>query len=461
MDTAAILDSSRLWNQALKDLQIQMSPGDFRMWFADTQLDSSDGPVCVVSIQNPLTKGWLETKCRALVARTLEDLLGRPVQVEFAIRRNQSLPVPDLQLQAPLPQARGRRLSAPPSLKPHSDRSVSARFTFDNFVVGPSNRLAYVASLAAARQPGVAHNPLFIYGGAGLGKTHLLHAVGHHAVDDDRRVVYVSSETFTNEFIESVGNRRMEAFRERYRRADLLLIDDVQFIAGKEVTQEEFFHTFNAVFEYSGQIVLASDRAPKALTLAQRLRSRFGWGLVADIQEPDLETRIAILRAKLAARDRCDAPIEVLSYIAERMPSNVRDLEGALNRVLAQADLLDAPVNVDLAKMALEHALPAEARRRSTDPEAIIKAVCHVSGMSRRALEGAGRDRRTANSRQLAMYLLREHTALSLSEIGSLLGGRDHTTVLHGHSKMTKRLPVEEPLREAVAAVRRELDGGS
>ena len=307
VETAAIIDPSRIWQQALRDLEIQMSPADFRTWFADTKLDSSAGPVCVVSIENPLTKGWLETKCRGLVARTLQDLMGRPVDVQFAIRRQPSAPTPALELQAPVNVPKGRRSPAARS-RSQPDRGGSARFTFDNFVVGAGNRLAHAASVAAAQRAGAAHNPLFIYGGAGLGKTHLLHAIGHYAIDDDLSVVYVSSETFTNEFIEAVSRGRMEAFRERFRQADLLLIDDIQFIAGKEGTQEEFFHTFNAVFESSGQIVLASDRAPRALTLAQRLQSRFGWGLVADIQEPDLETRVAILRAKVDGRGGQDVP---------------------------------------------------------------------------------------------------------------------------------------------------------
>ncbi len=460
METAAIPDSSRIWRQALKDLEIQMSPAEFRTWFADTELDSSEGPVCVVSIENPLTKGWLETKCRGMVARTLEDLMGRPVQVQFAIRRQHSTPSAALELQVPPAHPKGRRGSTVPTPRPRAERTASARFTFDNFVVGSSNRLAHAAAVAAAELPGTAHNPLFIYGGAGLGKTHLLHAIGHHALEDDLRVVYVSSETFTNEFIESVSRGRMESFRERYRRADLLLIDDIQFIAGKDGTQEEFFHTFNAVLEAGGQIVLASDRAPRALALAQRLQSRFAWGLVADIQEPDVETRIAILQTKLAARN-CVVPSDVLGYIAERVPSNVRELEGALNRVLAQADMLDAPVNMDLARGALQHTLTASPDHRGSNPEAIIKAVCHTSGISRRALEGRGRDRRTASTRQLAMYLLREHTALSLSDIGGLLGGRDHTTVLHGHAKLTEKLPTDDRLKESLAAVRMELDRGA
>lgn len=454
-----VLDTVRLWQQTLREIELQMSREDFRTWFRNTEISSLQGPRCIVGIENPLTKGWLDTKCRGLVARTMEGITGQPMQIEFAVRP-QPVPVgpaPALELEPTHPRARSKKSSLTESASASRMR-VSARYTFNNFVVGSGNQLAHAACVAAAQQAGRSHNPLFIYGGVGLGKTHLLHAIGHHALEADLEVVYVSSETFTNEFIEAVSRGRMEAFRARYRRADILLIDDVQFIAGKEQTQEEFFHTFNEVYDGAGQIVLTSDRPPRAIaTLAQRLQSRFSMGLIADIQEPNLETRIAILQAKLAERPAaCTVPPEVLAFIAERVPSNVRELEGALNRVLAQAEMLGTELTPELARLALDPALPALALR-VVDPDTVIKAVCRMSGIGRRALEGPGRDRKTTAARQVAMYLLREQTDLSLAEIGGLLGGRDHTTILHGHGKITRSLADDESLQQTVAALRSEL----
>ncbi|HZT06260.1 MAG TPA: chromosomal replication initiator protein DnaA [Chloroflexota bacterium] len=453
------MDTHRIWQSALGELQIQMRPEDFRTWFRDTDLLSFDGSKCVVGVENPFNLEWLSTKCNGLVSRTLQTLIGQPVGVEFVIGRGEDKATAEpLQLSPPPRRAslRARRSRARDDLQ----AAISPRYVFETFVVGTNNRLAHAACIAVAERPGQVHNPLFIYGGVGLGKTHLLHAIGHAAIDRGLQVVYVSSETFTNQFIESISRGRMEEFRSKYRQPHILLIDDIQFIAGKEGTQEEFFHTFNAVYEASGQIVITSDRHPKAITtLEDRLRSRFVWGLMADIQQPDLETRIAILRAKTAETGRSGRPVappEVLDFIAAKVPSNIRELEGALNRVLAYAELASTPVTLELAAAALEDVI-APAGKRAIAPAAVIDAVCSAMGVARSDVEGKQRDRRVLLPRQIAMYLLREATELSLSEIGALFGGRDHSTVLHSCEKIANGLQHNGHLRNTVRAIQEAL----
>jgi chromosomal replication initiator protein len=343
---------------------------------------------------------------------------------------------------------RGRR---PPSIV---DTPLNPRYTFAEFVVGSGNRLAHAACLAVSDNPGHAYNPLFIYGGVGLGKTHLLHAIAHQVLRvPGARVVYISSETFTNELIDSIRQRRGEEFRNRYRHCDVLLVDDIQFIAGKESTQEEFFHTFNAVHGASGQIVLSSDRPPKAIpTLEDRLRSRFEWGLIADVQPPDLETRIAILQAKCAKLDVA-VPGDVLGYIAHKVQSNIRELEGTLNRVVAHAALNQQPVTLETAAAALADVI-VDATRRAVRPETILEAITRYYNVSLPDLQSKARDKRVVGPRQVAMFLLRDETGLSLNDIGSLLGGRDHTTVMHGCEKVAGDLDRDGRLRTDVRAVR-------
>jgi chromosomal replication initiator protein len=310
---------------------------------------------------------------------------------------------------------------------------LNARYTFQRFVVGGGNRLAHAASQAVADAPGHAYNPLFLYGGVGLGKTHLLHAIGHEVIKRDHSVVYVSSETFTNDLIESIREHRTDEFRARYRRATILMIDDIQFIANKERTQEEFFHTFNAIHEGGGQIILTSDRTPKAIpTLEDRLRSRFEMGLIADIQAPDLETRIAILRSKV--NGRIEIPGDVLELIAQKVHTNIRELEGSLNRITAYAMLHGRPVTVEVAAEALSDLVaPAPVTR---EPPMILEAVARHYGVTVDDLRSKARHKEIVAPRHLAMYLLRSDARLSYPQIGTLLGGRDHSSVLHACEKI-------------------------
>jgi chromosomal replication initiator protein len=335
---------------------------------------------------------------------------------------------------------------------------LNPRFTFDRFIIGSSNRLASAACMAVADNPAQAYNPLFLYGGVGLGKTHLLHAIGNAALDRDPEinVLYVSSEKFTNDLIESIRRQQTEEFRIRYRNIDILLIDDIQFIAGKDATQEEFFHTFNTLHTVGKQVVMTSDRPPKAiLTLEERLRSRFEWGLIVDIQMPDYETRTAILRTK-AEQMTVDVPANVIDFLAQRIQSNIRELEGSLNRVVAYAKLNGTAITVDSAAAALSDLLDTGPKKRITG-DSILRTVCEYYGVDMRAVQGRGRSRNIVGPRQVAMYLLREETDASLVDIGAMLGGRDHTTIMYGCDKIAEEITTDNRLKQEINSIRERL----
>jgi chromosomal replication initiator protein len=335
---------------------------------------------------------------------------------------------------------------------------LNQRYTFSTFIVGSGNQLAHAASQAVADAPGYAYNPLFLYGGVGLGKTHLLHAIGHTAIERNLTVLYVSSETFTNEIVNAILYRKTEEFRAKYRSVDVLLVDDIQFIAGKDSTEEEFFHTFNSLYETNRQIVICSDRPPRAIvTLEERLRSRFEWGLIADIQPPDLETRIAILRAKAEVSGR-HTPDEVILYVANRVQSNIRELEGSMNRVMAFADLQGLPMSIETAKAAMV-SLTADTRQRRVSIDDIVNAVAEYYHIQVEDLTGKKRDKHIVVPRHVAMYLMRQETEASLQEIGQALGGRDHSTVLHGCENITREVNENTALRKEVMAIRQQMLG--
>ncbi len=333
---------------------------------------------------------------------------------------------------------------------------LNPRYTFDTFIVGNSNRLAHAASLAVAEAPGESYNPLFLYGGVGLGKTHLLHAIGHQGVQTGLAVLYVSSEQFTNEIINAIRYRTTEEFRAKYRSVDILLVDDIQFIAGKESTEEEFFHTFNSLYEMSKQIVICSDRPPKAIvSLEERLRSRFEWGLIADIQPPDLETRMAILRVK-ADLLGYSIPDDIITYIAGRVQNNIRELEGCLNRLIAFQQLHRTPLTLDTVRAAMS-SLDSDTSEPRLSSQQIIEAVAEYYRISLDAMCGKQRDKHIVLPRQVAMYLIRQETQASLLEIGQLFGGRDHSTVLHAYEKIDQELAVNPTLRREILSIREQL----
>jgi len=333
---------------------------------------------------------------------------------------------------------------------------LNPRYTFSDFIVGNSNRLAHAASLAVAEAPGESYNPLFLYGGVGLGKTHLLHAIGHQGVETGLAVLYVSSEQFTNEIVNAIRYRTQEEFRAKYRSVDILLVDDIQFIAGKESTEEEFFHTFNSLYEMSKQIVICSDRPPKAIvSLEERLRSRFEWGLIADIQPPDLETRMAILRVK-ADLLHYRVPDDVISYMAGRVQTNIRELEGCLNRLMAYQQLHHTELTMEVARAAMS-SLGEDVRESRLNSRQIAEMVAEFYHISLEAMCGKQRDKHIVMPRQIAMYLIRQETQASLLEIGQLFGGRDHSTVLHACEKIDRAVNVNPILRREIVAIREQL----
>ena len=435
-------------------LQLGLTKANFETWFKDTTVISEEDDVFCIGVPNAFAREWLENKYRPQVRDALQHIVGRTVDVRFVTTAGPRPAGPRPQIQpSPPPTASGatgaerREMALAAVLNP--------RYTFSTFVVGSNNRLAHAAALSVAERPGHSYNPLFIYGGSGLGKTHLMHAIGNAVMSRHprKRVAYATSEKFTNEFINSIRAQKQEEFRDRYRRIDVLLIDDIQFIAGKEGTQDEFFHTFNAIHEEGKQIVLSSDRPPKAIaSLEERLRSRFEWGLIADISPPDLETRIAILRAKAEAQNVA-VPPPVIDFLAQRIVSNIRELEGALTRVVAYATLNAVPVTTELAQQMLQNILQTP-RRQSLSPEKIVEIVARYYQVPVEQLRGKARDKQIVLPRQVAMFLMREETEAPLLRIGAALGGRDHSTVLHGCEKIEREIEGSDDFRREVSAIR-------
>ena len=451
------LNVKQLWTAALGELQVGLSRAQYDTWFKDTQVISEEDDVYLIGVPNAFAREWLESKFRPQVREALQHLVGRTVDVRFVTSsgapataaRNSAAPG----MSSPQPGGAGQQTST--QERREAGALLNARYTFSTFVVGSNNRLAHAAALSVAERPGHSYNPLFVYGGSGLGKTHLMHAIGHAVIarHPKKRVAYATSEKFTNEFINSIRAQKGEEFRDRYRRIDVLLIDDIQFIAGKEGTQEEFFHTFNAIHEEGKQIVMSSDRPPKAITqLEDRLRSRFEWGLTADISAPDLETRIAILRAKAEAQNVA-VPPPVIDFLAQRIVSNIRELEGALTRIAAFAALQAVPVTTQLAQEMLQNLL-YNPRRKSLSPERIVETVARYYGVPIEQIKGKARDRQVVVPRQIAMYLMREETEAPLLRIGEALGGRDHSTVLHGCEKIEREMAENDDFRRDVGALR-------
>lgn len=430
------MNADQAWQSVLGQLQMEMPRASFDTWVRDTKPVSYKDGRLTIGVRNAYARDWLESRLAATVNRLLAGIFNSTVDVHFVVHGNEIERIADespaFATEAP---AQTRTEPAEAYEQPYRNSNMNPRYIFDAFVVGSGNRLAHAACLAVAEKPARAYNPLFLYGGVGLGKTHLLHAIGNACQARGLRVLYVSSEEFTNDLITAIRTHTTQAFREKYRSMDVLLVDDIQFIAGKESTQEEFFHTFNTLHGQDKQIIISSDRPPKALvTLEERLRSRFEWGLTADIQPPDLETRLAILRTK-ADRTGRHVPNEVLELIAQRVQSNIRELEGALNRIIAFADLSGTHLTPDLVEVALADLLP---QKRNIPSDKILDAVAEFEGVDIKDLIGQNRSAKIARPRQIAMYLLREINETSLPQIGELLGGRDHTTVLYAIRKVAE-----------------------
>lgn len=445
------MNAEQAWQSVLGQLQMEMPRASFDTWVRDTKALSYQNGKLVIGVRNAYARDWLENRLASTVSRLLVGIVNGSVNVDFVVNGYEQEPVREetLPLRAQPEPFEAYETSSRPS-------NMNPRYLFETFVVGSGNRLAHAACLAVAEKPARAYNPLFLYGGVGLGKTHLLHAIGNACHQRGLNVLYVSSEEFTNDMISAIRTHTNQAFREKYRSADVLLVDDIQFIAGKESTQEEFFHTFNTLHGQDKQIIVSSDRPPKALnTLDERLRSRFEWGLTADIQPPDLETRLAILRSK-AERTGRQIPDEILETIARRVQSNIRELEGALNRILAFSDLSGTMLTPHLVDVALADLLP---QRSEIAPEKIIELVAREWQTTVDALMGRDRSAKIAQPRQVAMYLLRKETDASLPQIGEVLGGRDHTTVMYAIEKIASDIETKTDLRKRVVNVKQQLYG--
>ena len=443
-----------VWRAVLGDLQMQLPRPTFETWLKPTEgvalsENIDGGQAFIVEAPTPFAVEWLEGRMFQTLQRTLEKVAGHPVELHLRVRsQGISYSV--------------ERAETPPGIAPEANqplfefRSLNPRYTFESFVVGPSNRLAFSAAQAVADAPGVAYNPLFLYAGAGLGKTHLLQAIGRTCALRGMSVLYVTSEQFTNEFIGAIRNRTTEDFRKRFRSVQMLLVDDVQFLSGKEQTHEGFFHTFNDLHNSGNQVVVSSDRPPRALPLMEeRLRSRFEWGLIADIQPPDLETRMAILASK-ADEMHVGLDDAVLELIAKRIQRNVRELEGSLNRMVAYAQLMNVDITLDTTERILNDVSP-EQTRASIDPQRILSEVASYYGLEVDDLVARNRKRTVSVPRQVAMYLLIHEIGLPPTQVGRLLGGRDHSTVIHGAGKINGEMNEDSELRHDVQAIKESI----
>jgi len=440
------MDAAQAWKAILGQLQMELPKPTFETWVKNCKFNNHQNGVFTICVQNAYARDWLEARLTITAEKMLSGIMNAPQKIHFVI---QSKSNGDKQAEIPEKQTieadERQGVQAP---------KFNSRYTFSNFVVGPNNRLAHAASQAVSENPANAYNPLFLYGGVGLGKTHLLQAIGNEVSQNGTNVIYVSSEEFTNDLINAIRKHDTTSFRDKYRSIDVLLIDDIQFISGKESTQEEFFHTFNTLHGQNKQIVVTSDRSPKSLvTLEERLRSRFEWGLIVDVQPPELETRIAILRTKAENAGRFVSG-EILEAIAHQIQANIRELEGALTRVLAYSDLSGQPLSLELTRIALTDFTP---RRRDVDPEYVMEIVAEAYNLSSDDIVSRNRSKNIALPRQIAMYLMRDVSNASFPQIGETVGGRDHTTVLYACDKVSTMIEKDDLFRRQVFNIRDRL----
>ena len=449
---------NNLWEQALNIIKGEISEISFNTWIKSCTPISISDNILKLSVPNEFTKGILDTRYKDLLIQALKIVTSRKFKIEFYLESDLEEEKENEEKQKEEKKENTNDVDGSIVVSDEMSATLNPKYTFQSFVIGNSNRFAHAASLAVAESPAKAYNPLFIYGGVGLGKTHLMHAIGHYILQENpkAKVVYVSSEKFTNELINAIKDDKNEEFRNKYRKVDVLLIDDIQFIAGKERTQEEFFHTFNALHEENKQIILSSDRPPKEIpTLEDRLRSRFEWGLIADIQPPDLETRMAILKKK-ADVEGLDVPNEVMVHIATKIKSNIRELEGALIRIIAYSSLTNRDVSVDLASEALKDIISNKESAPVT-VKTIQESVANYYNLRIEDLKSQRRTRNIAYPRQIAMYLSRKLTDMSLPKIGEEFGGRDHTTVIHAYEKISENLKTDEGLQSMINDITKKL----
>lgn len=465
------MDSRKLWQGLLGELELTMSAGNFNTWLRNTSIISREDNLLIVGVPNIYTKRWLEEKCRAEIFETITRMDPTVKNIEYKVVARPAASIAKDSFISPAASAsrpmvalgtqttpQYRPEAVPASRTNATPRLFNPRYTFDNFVVGSSNELAYAACQAVAKYPGEKYNPLFIYGGVGLGKTHLMQAVGNEIlrVDPSKRIRYVTSEQFTNEFLHSIQTKKGRTFADLYRNLDVLIVDDIQFLGNKEKTQEEFFHTFNTLHQQNKQIIMSSDKPPKAIPhLEDRLRSRFEMGMAADIQRPDLETRAAIVQRK-ALSQGSNLSFEIVEFLAHQFKHNIRELEGALTQLIAYCEVRGIAPSVDMARE-LNGSTAGSKRQKHLTPKIIIEKTAAFFDLLPTDITGTKRDRDIVIPRQISMYLMREELELSFPKIASTVGGRDHTTAMHSVSKIGKLIEVDEKLRHEINQIKEQI----
>lgn len=444
------MNNEQLWQSTLGEIELNLSKANFTTWFKDTFVSACEEDRVVICVPNTFTKAWLEKKYHKEIAAALESVANRKFkEIFYKVETKKIGPVTDL-----LKKIKIKKDDEPSGAGAPINRfGLNARYTFDNFVVGKGNELAHAACQAVAANPGNAYNPLFVYGGVGLGKTHLLQAIGHELSKKTDKVLYVTCEKFTNDYIQSVRNGQAKDFKDRYRNVNLLLIDDIQFMAGKDGTQEEFFHTFNELHQTNKQIVLTSDRPPKSIpSLEKRLLSRFEWGMIADICQPDIETRLAILEKKCREKNY-SLEKDILYYIASNIQSNIRELEGALNRLIAYHEFNNSQPTIETTKTILS-GIMANLMQKTTTSKNIVDAVSRFYDINIKDIISRSRKKELAVPRQIIMFLMREEINSSYPTIGNELGGRDHTTAMHAYNKILREIKENEKMKQEIESIK-------
>jgi len=451
------MNNEELWQAALGELELSLSKANFNTWFKNTCITSLERNNVIISVPSSFVKSWLENKYNIEIKKTLQKLTNEThVNIIYKVEPRYMTHTNTILKEAPM------NINEVVDEEPKKDRlnrfGLNPKYMFDSFIVGKGNELAHAACQAAAQRPGKAYNPLYLYGGVGLGKTHLLHAVGHEILKNNpsAKILYLTCEKFTNDFIHSVRYKKMDEFRAKYRVADLLLIDDIQFITGKEGTQEEFFHTFNALHQDNRQIIISADRPPKGIPdLEQRLLSRFEWGMTADLTAPDLETRIAILEAKCQEKNY-QLDKRILQYIALHIQNNVRELEGVLTKIIAYHQLRNTPPSFDIIKNIVSGFAPTKTKK-AVNVKHLLNAICEFYSIENDQIMSKTREQKISLPRQMLMYLMREELKFSFPNIGKELGGRDHTTVMHACSKIKRELENNIKMKQEIETIKQNI----
>ena len=449
MNQTKDMTNEELWNIVLAQIQLDISQANFNTWFKDTKIASIDDNEVFISVPNSFAKEWLENKYNKIIIRTINDIIsGRIKKIDYSIVAKKTKPIKKY-INHPIS----------PSQMEFTDLSIdkktnlNPKYTFENFVVGPFNDLPHAAARAVAESPGSLYNPLFIYGGVGLGKTHLMQAIGNEIIkNSNKKIKYISIEKFTSEVVSSIRNKTMDAFKLKYREVDVLIIDDIQFLSGKEKTQEEFFHMFNVLYESNKQLIISSDRPPRAIqSLAERLKSRFEGGMITDISHPDTETRVAILKTK-AQEKKTDFSDDIYYFIANNIKRNIRELEGALNKLIAHQLLKNESIDIERAKKILKSTF--QSSLDIITPKKILKSVAQFYDIKEKELSESSRKKEIVRPRQIAMYMLRNDLSCSFTFIGRKFGGRDHSTVIHSYEKIKNEIKKNENLKEEIELIR-------